>query len=421
MRYLFRQPTIVDPASPHHGQRRDILIENGALQSIGKALPAGDARVFEAPGLHVSPGWLDMGVWCGDPGLEHREDISSVQAAAAAGGFTGLLLWPDTAPPVQSKAAIKYILEKGQGHAVEVFPTGALTADLQGKAFTEMIDMNRAGALAFTDGLHPVSDSGTLNRALQYVLFFDGLVIHFPLDKALAAGGQMHEGLVSTGLGLKGIPRMAEEVVVDRDLRLLEYTGSRLHLANISSAGSVNLIRRAKQAGLRVTASVAIANLVWDDDMLEGFDSNLKLMPPLREKEDRQALIQGLLDGTIDCISANHLPLDPESKDLEFPYADFGASGLETVFGLYKTHLSEKIPLEVFIGAVALNPRYILGLPGATLQEGQGANLSFFIPDSSFTFTRTQSRSHNTHLLGQTLQGRVWGVFNRGQLVVQPE
>jgi dihydroorotase len=415
---LLKQVVIQDPASGYHGQRMDVWVENGRIREIASSITPSDKAisVIEVSNLHLAPGWVDIGVQGGEPGLEHREDLQSLRAAAAAGGFTCLGLWPNLVPVTDSKADILFLRNETENGLVECLPLGAATAGCKGEAITEMLDMRSAGALAFTDGLKPIAHAGLLQRALMYVKGFDGILIHFPQELSVAPGGQMHEGPVSTRMGLRGIPALAEQLMVSRDLALLEYTGSRLHLANISTADAVEQIRRAKDRGLRVTCSVPVLNLVLEDEALSSFDCNLKVMPPLRERSDREALIEGLVDGTIDCISSNHVPLDPEAKDLEFPYADFGAIGLETCFALLQTHLSNRVHPDRILQALSHNPRQIFGLPALRIEAGEAANFTLYQPDEAWTLEETdlRSRSRNSHFLGASLRGRVWGVCNRG-------
>ncbi|MBK7336429.1 MAG: dihydroorotase [Saprospirales bacterium] len=413
MRCLIKRVTVIDPASSLHRKTVDLFLEDGVLRAVNPdPLPPAD-RVIEEEGLMLSPGWMDAGAYTGDPGMEHREDQHSLREAAAAGGYTQVAVWPNTQPALESKSDILYIRNQNRGHVVALLPIGALSHDCSGEMLTEMIDMHTAGAIAFSDGLSPLQDGGLLLRALQYVQFFDGLVLNHPLDWQVAAGGQMHEGVMSTSLGLRGLPRLAEELTVHRDLEILAYTGSRLHLHGISSAGSVEKIRLAKKAGLKITASVPVMNLVFTDQELGQFDSNFKVLPPLREETDRQALIRGLKDGTIDFIYSNHVPLDPEAKELEFPYADFGAIGLETAFSLCRTYLKKELPLDELIEWLAIHPRRVLGLPAVKVEEGAAVDFTLFHPDREWVYEKKQfrSKSHNTPLAGKTLKGKALGVL----------
>jgi dihydroorotase len=388
----------------------DLLIRAGKISAIGRSLEApADVEIIDQPGLCVSPGWVDVGVQTGDPGFEHREDLFSCAAAAAAGGFTAVACLPNTCPAVHSKSEVLYIQNKTAHLPVRFYPIGAISVGSEGKDLAELYDMHAAGAVAFGDGNKSVQDAGLMLRALDYVRAFNGLIFNTPHHKTIAAGGQMHEGLVSTQLGLRGISALSETLMVQRDLSLLEYANSRLHIHLVSAAGSVALIRAAKRAGLSVTASVAVANLCFTDEQLSGFDSQWKLQPPLRSEEDRLALLEGLLDGTLDFICSHHTPWDEEAKNVEFPYAEFGMVGLETLFGLCRTHLAGVLPLPLLIEKIALAPRRVLGLPLPSFALDAPADLTVFSPDEVWTFSEQalRSKSKNTPLLGKTLRGRV--------------
>ncbi len=417
MDLLIKNATITDPGSPHHGQQRDIFIRQGKIEAIEAEVLLKDVPVLEGEQLKASPGWLAMGVQTGDPGLEQREDLRTASEAAAAGGFTAITCQPNTDPAIHSKSEVLYVRNNTGGQLVACYPIGAISRNCAGKELTEMIDMHAAGAVAFSDGKKAVQHSGLMMRALQYVQAFDGLVINQPLERDIAGEGQMHEGYTSTTLGMKGIPAIAEEIMVQRDLHLLAYTGSRLHLANLSTAGAVEMVRQAKARGLRVTASVPVMNLAFDDSALDGFDVNFKLLPPLRSRADRDALRQGLLDGAIDAITANHAPLEEELKKVEFPYAQFGAIGLETVYAVCKTYLGDWLSDELFVEKTAINPRKILGLPLPSLEVGQPAELAVFSPAQQWVYRRENgySRSHNSPLFDRPFTGKVLAVVNRDQ------
>ncbi|NUO03452.1 MAG: dihydroorotase [Saprospiraceae bacterium] len=413
---LIRKAVLTDPRHPDSGKTFDILIRNGHIDRMAPKLdPDTDTQVIEADGALVSPGWIDLGVQTGDPGFEHREDLMSATNAAAAGGFTAIGCFPNTHPVIHSKSQVHYLKEAAKNKLVDCYAIGAVSQDCEGKDITEMHDMFEAGAIAFSDGKKPLQHNGLMLRALQYVKAFDGVVMNQPLDNGLAGGGQMHEGIISTSLGLRGISSTAEELMVQRDLFLAEYTGSKLHLTNISTARSVDMVRQAKQRGLAVSASVAVMNLIFDDGALADFDSNFKVMPPLRSQRDIEALLEGLHDGTIDAISANHVPLDEESKKLEFPYAGFGAIGLQTAYAALNTHLREKISANLWVEKIAIRPRGILGLAVPELKEGAVANLTIFDPRKSWTFTEksNHSKSTNSPFLGAALQGKIVATINR--------
>lgn len=422
MKLLIRQATIIDPASPHHGQQKDLLIDDDRIVRIGEDLPADGAEIIQYTGLQLSPGWVDMGVQSGDPGFEHREDIESVTAAAAAGGYTSIGIYPNTEPAIHAKPEVNYLIKQSRLNVVDLLPVGAITHDCAGKDITEMIDMQRVGAIAFSDGARPIQDNGMMMRALQYVKAFGGVVINHPHDYSIAAGGQVHEGAISTSLGMKGIPNMAEEMMVQRDIYLAEYTDSRVHIAGISSAQSVGLIRQAKDRGIAVTCSVPALNLVFTEEEVRHFDAQFKVLPPLRSVADREGLREGLLDGTIDMVFSNHVPLEQEQKKLEFTYAGFGAIGLETTYALLNTHLRDLVSADLLVEKMALQPRVVFDLNEVVVTEGGTAELTLFLPNHTWIVDRQslQSKSKNTPLHGHQLQGKVVGVIHNGQSVFSP-
>ncbi len=416
MATLIRQARIISPDSPHNGRVKDILIHNGKITKIASRIKDGKARVLQVENAHVSPGFMDVGTQIGDPGFEHKEDLQSAARAAAAGGYTAVACTPNTHPVIDTKSEVLYI--RNQQSLVDFYPIGAVSAACEGKEITEMYDMREAGAIAFSDGHKSLNDSGLMMRSLLYVKPFDGVIINQALDPNLAHSGQVHEGAVSTSLGMKGIPSLAEELMLQRDLYLLEYTNSRLHVANVSCARSVELIRQAKKRGLRVTASVNPMNLAFDDTALMDFDTNMKVMPPLREKSDIKALKKGLKDGTIDFIGSNHTPEDEEGKKLEFVYAHAGVIALETTFAVSRSQLNKTLDIEELINKLAITPRRIFGLEIPKIAEGEPANLCLFDPDKNWTFTEKNiySKSKNTPFVGHELQGKIWATFNNGKV-----
>ena len=413
MQLLLKNARIIDGTS-ESGQQ-DLLIHNGRIEMIGSQISVPEkTETWNSPNLCVSPGWLDVGVYTADPGYEHREDLFSSAAAAAAGGFTAIACFPNTEPALHTKSEILYVKSKSAGLPVHCYPIGAVSQNCEGKDLAELFDMHNAGAVAFSDGKRAVQDAGLLLRALQYAKAFDGLVINVPHHKTIAAGGQIHEGVVSTSLGLKGLPALAEELMVQRDLSLLEYSGGRLHIHLISTARSVALVREAKRSGQPVTCSVAVANLCFTDEKLLDFDSNWKITPPLRSETDTAALLEGLKDGTIDFICSNHTPWHEEAKNLEFPYADFGMTGLETVFGLCRTFLDKKISLNGLVEKMSLTPRRILNLPVPKIAQGERTELTVFDPDAEWVLEEKniRSKAHNTPFIGQKFKGKVLGIIS---------
>ena len=409
---LIKNATIVDAESPLNGKKRDLLIEKGKIKKIGTRLSVEKAKVISATDLHISLGWFDVGVQSGEPGYEHQEDIATLTNAAAAGGYTGLACFPNTLPVVQAKAGILFL--KNHSTLVDLYPIGVVSQDCKGKDIAELYDMENAGAIAFSDGKYAIQSSGLMKRSLEYVKGIDSLIINHPHDEELAESGQMHEGSVSTSLGMKGLSAMAEEMMLKRDLDLLAYTDSRLHVHNISSAGAVALVKEAKKKGMNVTASVAAINLVYDHHALESFNTNFKVKPPLRTQADVKALIKGVKEGTIDGITTNHVPLEEEAKKLEFLYASFGMIGLETTFALLHTFLAKQLSLDLIIERFTYHSRRIVRLPVPKLEEGAMANLTLFAPNLAWTVTKKDifSKSKNTPFIGQEMKGKVLGVIN---------
>lgn len=420
MKLLLRNAKIYHPNSPLDGKRFDIFINKKTIEKIGKNLSIEGVKTIESDNLCVSVGWMDLGAQTGDPGYEHREDLESIAAAAAAGGFTAIAPFPNSNPVIQSKSDIQYIKNSTANLPVDFYPIGALTRKCEGMEMTEMQDMRSVGAVAFSDGDHSVQHAGVLLRALQYVTAFDGVIIHQPLDKTVAGKGQMHEGTISTMLGMRGVPSLAENMMIQRDLGLLEYADSRLHFAHVSTRDGVDMIRKAKKKGLRVTASVPALNLMFGDEAMTSFDTNLKVMPPLREQKDINALKKGLKDGTIDCVAANHVPHDVESKHLEFANADFGAIGLQTAFSTARAAFERTEDLSFLIEKFSCGTRRSLALEIPELAEGAAANLTVFDPDTEWIFDKkdVKSKSNNSPFLGKKMKGKVLGVVNGGKVVL---
>ena len=423
MQILIRSVRVVDAASPFDGQVCDILVDNGLIRQIGQDLPVGETtRVVGADNLHASPGWVDLRVSAQDPGFEHKEDLTSVCRAAAAGGFTNIAVLPNTQPVVDTKDTLGYVRRLSEGQPVSVHVVAAVTKKAAGVDFADMLDLHHAGAVAFSDGQHPLQNPDLLLKTLQYLQPIDGLLMNRPEEELLTRFGQMHEGVQSTLLGLKGMPALAEELMVERDLRLLEYvldgslsvgTGSVLHFSTLSTARSVGLIRQAKARGMPVSCDVAAHQLVFDDSAMAEFDTNLKVNPPFRSTDDVAALWAGLADDTIDAIVSDHTPQDSESKNLEFDQAEFGVTGLETLFSVLITH-NQNLSVAQIVAKLTARPRQILRLPPVSVAEGQVASLTLFDPTGTWTYDRTLSKSKNSPFLGQTLTGRVVGTVHQG-------
>lgn len=413
MNLLIKSATLIDPNSPFDQKVADILIQNGTITKIAPNITS-DETVFDAKGKYVSPGFFDLNCNIGELGFETKETIETGTRAAAAGGFTGVALMPNTQPPVHSKAEVEYLCNRAKNNLVDVYPLGTLSHKREGKDMSEMYDMYMSGAKAFTDGNRPVQDAGLMERALLYTKGFNALVFSYPEDTAIAGKAKVNEGEVSTMLGMKGIPSLAEELMIARDLYLAEYTDSRIHFSTISTSRSVDLIREAKVKGVQVTCDVAAHHLVLTDEELKGFDSQYKVKPPLRIQSDVDALIKGLNDGTIDAIVSQHTPHEIEFKDVEFEVAEFGIVGFQTAFSLA---LKAGIEVNTIIEKLAINPRKILGVDVPAIAEGQKANLVVFDATEEWEYTNenNQSKSSNSPFIGQNLKGKVLLTYNNGQ------
>jgi dihydroorotase len=415
MKILIQAAEIYDTNSPHHLKEKNILINNGRIAEIGDKNYSAD-KVIKAEGMKLSTGWFDLGTFIGDPGLEHKEDIDSGTRAAVAGGFTGIAVLPNTAPSVQSKNEISYLTRGNENRLVQIHPMASVTRNNKGEELTEMIDMHEAGAVAFTDGLKPIWHTDILLKSLQYLQKFDGVLIDHPEDNWLNLFGQMNEGINSTMLGLKGMPRIAEEIAVSRNLELLGYAGGRLHFARISTAKTVDLIRAAKKKLKNISCDITAYQPLLDDSLVSTFDTNYKVNPPLREKNDNEVLIKALKDGTIDVICSGHMPHDEESKNIEFDHAEFGMINLQTV-GANLVALSEDVGWDVLLEKVTTAPRRVLNIDIPVIDVEAKANLTLFDPARTWTFDEKSnfSRSKNSPWLGQQITGKAIAVFNNGR------
>ncbi len=413
MNLLIKSATIVDPNSPFDQKVADILIQNGTITQIAPSITSNE-KMFDAKGKYVSPGFFDLNCNIGELGYETKETLETGTRAAASGGFTGIALMPNTQPPIHSKAEVEYLCNRAKNTLVDVYPLGTISHKREGKDLAEMYDMYLSGAKAFTDGSRPVQDAGLMERALLYTKGFNALVFSYPEDIAIAGKAKVNEGEVSTILGMKGIPSLAEELMIARDLYLAEYTDSRIHFSTISTSRSVDLIREAKAKGVQVTCDVAAHHLVLTDEELKGFDSQYKVKPPLRVQNDLEALIKGLKDDTIDAIVSQHTPHEIEFKDVEFEVAEFGIVGLQTAFSLT---LKAGLDINTIINKFSINPRKILGIEATIIAEGKKANLVVFDAGEDWTYTKenNQSKSSNSPFMGQNLKGKVLLTINNNQ------
>ncbi|MES2652944.1 MAG: dihydroorotase [Bacteroidota bacterium] len=415
MNLFIKGITIADPTSEFNHQTCDVRVENGKIITISKQLtPVKGDQVFEGKGSFLSPGFFDLNCVVGDPGLETKEDLQTATSAAKAGGFTALAVLPDAKPVVQSKGQVEYILNKAKNNLVDVYPIGAISNELAGKELAELYDMKNAGAIAFSDGDHPISDDGFMSRALQYAQGFDGLLMVYPENKSMAGKAQINESANSILLGMKGLPALAEEMHIARDIYLASYHEAPIHISTISTAGSVALIKKAKKDGVKITCDVAAHQLIFTEDLLNDFDSNYKVKPPLRSKNDCKALLSGLKDGTIDAICTQHRPHEIEFKDVEFEHAAYGIIALQTALPLL---LQAGLSADLIAEKLAINPRKLLGLPIPTVKVGETANFVIYHPKKEWTFdSKTNaSKSNNSPLLGKTLTGKVQLVYNNNQ------
>jgi len=416
MKILIQSAKIICKGSPYHLKKKNVLIAGGRIAEIGDKNYQAD-KVINAEGMLLSIGWIDLGAFVGDPGLEHKEDLVSIGKAAAAGGFTELVLLPNTHPTIQTKNEVSYITQGNNNRLVQLHVMAAVTKNCKGEELTEMIDLHEAGAVAFSDGLKSVWHTDLFLKSLQYIQKFDGLLIDHPEDNWLNMFGQMNEGINSTSLGLKGMPRIAEEVATRKNLELLEYANGRLHFARVSTSKTIDMIRAAKKKGLKVTCDITGYQALLDDSLLSDFDTNYKLNPPLREKSDSEALIKGLKDGTVDILTSGHLPQDDESKLLEFDQADFGMINLQT-FASQITSLSKSIDIDILIEKITSAPRRILQLEIPKIEVDEKANLTLFNPHATWTFSEKEnlSKSKNSPWLGKELKGKAVAVFNNGKI-----
>lgn len=406
---------IVDKRSPFHKKRKNVHLKNGVIKAISSQKIKAKKQV-NAKGLKLSIGWFDLGANFADPGFEHKEDLMSGEQLAIRSGFTGVAILPNTKPVVQTKNEVAYIAGNNVNRLAQIFPLGAVTDNNEGKDLTEMIDLNHAGAVAFTDGLNPIWHTDILLKSLQYLQKFDGLLINKPEDRMLTAFGTMHEGKQSTLLGLKGMPSLAEEIIIQRDLQLLNYAGGRIHFNNISTSVSVDLIREAKRKGLAVSCDVAVHQLVFTDDAIGDYDTNYKVNPPFRSKEDIKALKKGIKDGTIDLLVSSHRPQDEESKNLEYDLAEFGIIGLQTFLPMLNMAYEDE-DIDDLVENFTTKPRAILGIDIPEIKVGADANLTLYDDANTWEFDESTnySKSKNSPLWGKLLTGKVVGVFNNNK------
>ncbi len=420
MQSLIRKARVIDPQSVYNNKVVDLVIDNGIIVEIGFDLNVAASVVIEGADLCVSAGWVDIFADYREPGFEHKETIATGLACAAAGGYTEVLVCPNTQPAVSGKSVVQYLLQRAQGNIVQLHPIGSATQNADGKELAEMLDMRKYGAIAFTDGWKPVQNASLMMKALEYVKAFDGVIVQMPVDAALSSGGLMHEGIMSTRLGMSGIPVIAESLLVHRDIELLRYTKSRLHITGVSTAESVAMIRKAKAEGLAVTCSVTPYHLALTDAALAGYDSAYKVSPPLRDEAHRQALIAALADGTIDCIAAHHRPQEWDAKTKEFDYAADGMAVQEIAFAIVWNAVRDAVTIDRLVDAIAIKPREIFGLEPHTIVKGSNASLTVFTTTGATLLkdAEVKSLSKNNPFIGEKLVGSVVAILNNNQTKV---
>jgi dihydroorotase len=419
---LLRGGRVVDPANSVDAVH-DLLIQDGKVARLGARLAApSDATVVDVSGKLVCPGFIDMHVHLREPGHEYKETVATGTRAAAAGGFTAVCCMANTSPVNDNRSITDYILAKAAREGiVRVYPIGAVTRGLEGKELAELAELAEAGCVGFSDDGKCVMNAELYRRAMEYTLPFAAPVISHAEDHHLSRGGAMHEGVVSTELGLPGIPAAAEDVMVARDIVLAELTGAHVHIAHLSTAGAVRLVREGKARGVRVTAEVTPHHLLLTDEAVRGWDVNTKMAPPLRTKRDTEALLEALVDGTIDCVATDHAPHAVADKEGEFDRAANGIVGLETAFTLLYDRLVRPglLPLATLVARLSRDPARLLGLPGGTLSVGATADVTLIDPEASLTIepSRFASKSRNTPFGGWLTTGRPWKTIVGGRIV----
>jgi len=418
MKILIKQAKIIDSSSKHNNKICDILINNNKIEKIAKKIQIdSDTKIYKNENLHISQGWFDMHVNFGQPGFEQRETIENGLNAAAKGGFTEVLLMPNTNPSIDNSSMIDFIKGFSKRNVVKIQVAGNLTVSQEGKNIVEIHDMTNNGCIAFTDDKKSIQNNELMKIAMLYIKNSNSLLMNFPNDSKIQKNGVINEGKISTQLGLKGIPNIAEEMMLDRDITLCDYTESKIHESYISTERSVDKIKKAKEKGINITSDVALHNIFLTEEQVNNFDTRFKVLPPLRTKNDNKAIINGLKDGTIDVITSDHNPFEEETKKLEFDNAEFGIIGLESAFGLINKHLEKHLTLNEIINKISNNPRKILGLKNNSIEEGNYANLTLFNPSNKWEFKENDivSKSKNSPFVGEELKGKALAIYNNNR------
>lgn len=416
MKVLIKNATIIDTESSYHGSTQDIRIKDGVIIEINQNLASLKGEtIIEKEDLHISQGWFDTSVSMGQPGYEERETIDNGLNVAASSGFTAVALNPNTHPIVDTSSDVTFVKKMAEGHATSLYPIGALTRNSESVDLAELYDMQQSGAVAYGDYQTPIKNPNLLKIALQYTQGFNGLVLSFPQEQQIAGKGMVNEGVMSTRVGLKGIPAIAESLQIARDLHILEYAGGKLHIPTVSTKEGIALIRAAKSKKLNVTCSVAIHNLCLTDDLIEDFDTRYKVLPPLRNKEHVEALVAAVKDGTIDTVTSDHNPLDIERKNVEFDNAMYGTIAQEATFKALLTIVSEKRAVTLLTAG-----RAIFTKQTNPVKEQATANLTLFSTKGTSIFKKEhiKSSSHNAIFLNQKMKGEVYGIIANNQVVL---
>tara|TARA_B100001057_G_scaffold374416_1_gene379036 strand:+ start:191 stop:1459 length:1269 start_codon:yes stop_codon:yes gene_type:complete len=418
MKILIKQAKIIDSSSKHDGKVCDILINNNIIEKISKKIQIdSNTKIYKNTNLNISQGWLDMHVNFGQPGYEQRETIENGLNVAAKGGFTDVLLMPNTNPSIDNSSMIDFLKSFSNKHIVNVHVAGNLTKSQKGKNIVEIHDMTKNGCIAFTDDKKSIQSNELMKIALLYMKNSTSLLMNFPNDSKIQKNGVINEGKISTSLGLKGIPSIAEEMMLDRDISLCQYTNGRIHESYISTEKSVEKIKNAKASGLNITADVALHNIFLTDDSVNNFDTRFKVLPPLRTKKDNKAIIKGLKNNIIDVITSDHNPFEVETKKIEFDNAEFGIIGLETAFGLIYKNLEKHLSINEIIEKISNNPRKILGLNNNSIEEGNKANVTIFNTEIEWTISEDEiiSKSKNSPFVGEKLKGKALAIYNNNK------
>lgn len=416
MTILIKGVHITDPQSLHNGTIKDIFIDKGIIRQIAENISVKADTILNEKGCSVSPGWMDLFANFCDPGKEYKESLESGAAAAAAGGFTEVLVIPNTSPAITTKSQVEYIVQKSRLFPVTIHPIGAVTKNIEGKDLAEMYDMHNSGAKAFSDGTNCIQSAGLLIKALQYVRTVNSVIIQLPEDKSIGANGLMNEGIISTRMGFPGKPAIAEEIIIARDIKLARYAESKLHFTGVTTKKSLEYVKRAKDGGIAVSCSITPYHLFFCDEDLTEYDTNLKVNPPLRTRDEMMGLREALKSGVIDCIATHHQPQHWDDKTCEFEYAQNGMIGLETAFAVINS--LALIPIEKWVEMMAVNARKIIGENIPVIKEGELVNITVFNPDMEFEFTKEmiQSKSKNSPFIGKKLKGKVIGIINKDNL-----